>query len=88
MSKDAERAATVVRERVGDRKPKLILHFECTGRGKLMLRDQVRQDLVRRIQSSLPGDTPWFGAYVGGEIAPVRETNMFHNYTAVLAAIV
>jgi hypothetical protein len=88
MSKDAERAAGAVRDRVGDRIPKLILHFECTGRGKVMLRDQVRQELVRRIQSAFPNAVPWFGAYINGEIAPVRETNMFHNYTAVVVAIV
>jgi len=88
MSQDAERAARSVCDRLGGRKPKLVLHLECTGRGKLMWSEEVRQELVRRMQSTLPGDVPWFGGYFAGEIAPVGETNMFHNYTAVLAAFV
>jgi small ligand-binding sensory domain FIST len=84
---EADRAAVSLRERIGDRTPKMMLHFECTGRGKLMLRESFRQELIRRTQVSTPDGVPWLGAYVGGEIAPVGETNMFHNYTAVVVAV-
>jgi hypothetical protein len=87
MYADAERVANAIRERIGERKPKLMLHFECTGRGKLLLREQVRGELLRRIRGAADDAVPWFGAYVGGEIAPVGGTNMFHNYTAVVAAV-
>jgi hypothetical protein len=85
---EADRAAASMRERIGDRTPKMVMHFECTGRGKLLLREPVKQDLIRRTQEAAPGNVPLLGAYVGGEIAPVGETNMFHNYTAVVIAVV
>lgn len=84
---EADRAAARLRERIGDRTPKMMLHFECTGRGKLLLREPVRQDLIRRTQKAAPDGVPWLGAYVGGEIAPIGEANMFHNYTAVVIAV-
>jgi hypothetical protein len=87
MAADTSRMAAMLRARVGERVPKLVLHFECTGRGKLFIRDQVRIDLLQRIQSAAAASVPWFGAYVGGEIAPVGDINMFHNYTAVVVAL-
>lgn len=87
IGKEADRAALHLRERIGDRRPKLMMHFECTGRGKVLLREPVKQDLIRRIQAAAPEDVPWLGAYVGGEIGPVGDTNMFHNYTAVVVAV-
>jgi small ligand-binding sensory domain FIST len=87
ICQDADRGAARLRALLGDRRPKLVMHFECTGRGKLLLREQVKQDLIRRLQQGAPESVPWMGAYVGGEIGPVGETNMFHNYTAVVAAV-
>jgi len=84
---DADRVAARMRERIGDRTPKLMLHFECTGRGRFVLREAVKKDLIGRIQRAAPEGVPWLGAYVNGEIGPVGETNMFHNYTAVVAAV-
>jgi hypothetical protein len=84
---EADRAAARLREQIGERTPKLMLHFECTGRGKLLLSDPVKLDLIRRTQTAAPESVPWLGAYVGGELAPVGGTNMFHNYTAVVIAV-
>lgn len=85
---EAERTAEHLLARLGGRTPKLVLQFECIGRGKLLLSEPVKLDLMRRLQRAAPEGTPWIGAYVGGEIGPVADTNMFHNYTAVVAAIV
>ncbi|HNN96754.1 MAG TPA: FIST N-terminal domain-containing protein [Pseudomonadota bacterium] len=87
MAADTTRVATALLARLAGRTPKLLLHFECTGRGKLFLRDQVRIDLLQRLQSCVPATVPWFGAYVGGEIAPIGDVNLFHNYTAVVVAL-
>lgn len=87
MAADASRMAASLRARLGERQPKLLLHFECTGRGKLFIRDQVRADLLQRVQTAVAQSVPWFGAYVGGEIAPIGSENMFHNYTAVVVAL-
>lgn len=80
-------AAGRLRAKIGDRTPKFMLHFECTGRGKLFLREPEKLDLIARIQAVAEPAVPWLGAYVGGEIGPVGTTNMFHNYTAVVAAV-
>lgn len=84
---EADRAAKLLQDRLEGRTPKMMLHFECTGRGKLLLRESVKQELIRRTQVIAPEQVPWLGAYVGGELAPVGGTNMFHNYTAVVIAV-
>jgi hypothetical protein len=87
LGTEADRAARILQDRLGGRTPKMMLHFECTGRGKLLLSESVKQDLIRRTQVAAPEHVPWLGAYLGGELAPVGGINMFHNYTAVLIAV-
>ena len=84
---DAERAVASLREQIGDRTPKLMLQFECLGRGRFLFSESVKLDLVERTQRAAPAGVPWLGAYVSGEIAPIGQTDMFHNYTAVVIAL-
>lgn len=88
ICREADRTAERLLARLDGRTPKFVLQFECLGRGKLLLSESVKLDLMRRLQRAAPEGTPWIGAYVGGEIGPVADTNMFHNYTAVVAAVV
>ena len=81
-----DRLGAQLRTQLGDRPAKLVLQFECAGRGKIFLRDQLRLQLLRRLQQQLP-DVPWLGFYSLGEIGPVGSRNCFHNYTAVVAAV-
>jgi hypothetical protein len=81
-----DRLATQLLAQLGDRPARLVLQFECAGRGKIFLRDQLRLQLLRRLQRQLP-NVPWLGIYTLGEIGPVGSRNCFHNYTAVVAAI-
>ncbi|MCB9753254.1 MAG: FIST C-terminal domain-containing protein [Myxococcales bacterium] len=83
----ADRAAASLRERLGDRAPKLMMQLECVGRGRFLLNEPTKLDLIRRTQRAAPAGVPWTGAYISGEIAPVGETNMFHNYTSVVLAV-
>ncbi len=81
-----DRLARQIKEQLGDRPAKLVFHFECAGRGKVFLRDQLKLQLLHHLQQQLPA-APWFGFYSFGEIGPVEARNCFHNYTAVLAAL-
>jgi len=68
-------------------KPKIIFHFECAGRGKIILRDRVRLKSIIDLQNKAGSDIPWVGFYGLGEVAPFNEKNYFHNSTTVIAAI-
>ena len=81
-----DRLARQIKEQIGNQPAKLIFQFECAGRGKAFLRDQLKLQLLRHLQEQLPA-APWFGFYSFGEIGPVEARNCFHNYTAVLAVL-
>jgi hypothetical protein len=72
---------------LGSRPAKLVLHFECAGRGKIILREQQKMSLLKGLQQKIGVDTPWVGFYCYGEIAPVGERNFFHNFTSIVTAI-
>ncbi len=74
--------------RLNGRKPKLIFQFECAGRGKIILRDNIRLESINKLQHSIGNDIPWAGFYCLGEIAPINDKNYFHNSTTVITAIV
>ena len=69
-------------------KPKFILQFECSGRGKVVFREQEKNDLIRSLQQEVGADVPWLGFYTYGEIAPVGGLNCFHNFTSVILAVI
>jgi hypothetical protein len=76
-----------IREKMGNRKPRFILQFECMGRGKVVFREQEKIDLLRSLQEDIGTDLPWIGFYTYGEIGPISSYNCIHNFTAVVAAI-
>lgn len=87
IARGLDRMAEEIRGALGDSSPKLVFQFDCAGRGKVVLRDQQKTELLNRLQSNIGGDAPWIGCYTYGEIGPVRQHNCFHNYTAVLAVV-
>ena len=76
-----------LKEKVGSEKPKFVLQFECAGRGKVMLRERVKMELISSLQKELGGDVPWIGFYGYGEIGPVADYNCFHNFTSVVTVV-
>jgi hypothetical protein len=68
-------------------KPKLVFQFDCYGRGRSVFTTQQNQQLLQRLQTAVGADIPWLGFYSHGEIAPIGQTNTFHNYTIALTAI-
>ncbi len=79
--------ATQIKEQLGDTQPKLVFHFDCTARGKIMFRDQEKLRNLRRFRQAVGPEVPWAGFYTFGEIGPVSQHNCYHNYTAVVLAL-
>ena len=63
--------------------PKLICQFDCAGRGKVILGENVLKGVTMG-QDVFENMVPWMGAFTLGEIAPVDGKNYFHNFTASL----
>ena len=64
--------------------PKLVCQFDCAGRGKCIVGDEVLSG-VEMIQRVFDENVPWMGSFAFGEISPVDQRNFFHNFTATLA---
>lgn len=80
-------AASQIKEAVGNRKIKMVFHFDCAGRGKVVFRDQQKNQLLKELQEKVGSSIPWIGCYTYGEIGPVENQNHFHNYTAIISAV-
>jgi small ligand-binding sensory domain FIST len=76
-----------IKEKLGAKRPKFIFHFECVGRGKVILSDKEKIELIASLQRDFGEDIPWIGFYGYGEIGPIEENNCFHNFTSVVAAV-
>jgi hypothetical protein len=76
-----DRIADEIKATIGNQRPKMVFQFDCSGRGKVVLRDQ--QKLVAsRLSAESPTRRALMGLYTYGEIGPVGEHNCFHNFTA------
>ena len=82
-----DQMAGQIKEQLGDAQPKLVFQFECSTRGKLLFREQEKQEIFRRFRQSVSLDAPWAGFYTIGEIGPVEEHNDRHFYTSVVLAL-
>jgi hypothetical protein len=87
MTTGLDRMAQQIRDQLGDEKPKLVFQFECATRGKMMLREQEKLQVLNRLRQSLDPEAPWAGFYTWGEIGPVEEHNDRHLYTSVVLAL-
>jgi hypothetical protein len=82
-----DRMAEQIKQELGGAQPKLVLHFDCVSRGKLMFRDQEKLRLLRQFRQAVGPEAPWAGFYTFGEIGPVGKQNCYHNYTAVVLTL-
>jgi hypothetical protein len=95
MRRDPEKMAQGIDELIarmkselGDRRPAVVLQFECLARGKHMFREEDKMSLLKMLQAPFGGEVPWIGFYCYGEIAPVGSIPiMHHNYTTVMTVI-
>jgi len=65
-------------------KPQLVAQFDCAGRGKAMIGEEVGKGM-ELVQEGFESSVPWMGAFAFGEISPINEKNFFHNYTGTMA---
>lgn len=82
-----DRIAREIKQAIGGNRPKMVFQFDCAGRGKVVLRDHQKVQLLETLQQELPSGVPWMGLYTYGEIGPMGGQNCFHNYTAVVLSI-
>jgi hypothetical protein len=82
-----DRMAAQIKQELGGAQPRLVLHFDCTARGKVMFRDKEKLQLLRQLRQAVGPEAPWAGFYTFGEIGPVGKHNCYHNYTAVVLAL-
>jgi hypothetical protein len=82
-----DRMARQIKEQLGGEKPKLVFQFECLTRGKTMLREQEKLQILKRFRQSVDPEAPWAGFYTIGEIGPVEKHNDLHLFTSVVLAL-
>src|SRR5215210_4408708 len=87
MTTGLDRMAAQIKEQLGDAQPNLVFQFECMTRGKTMLREQEKLQLLKQFRQSVSRDAPWAGFYTIGEIGPVEEHNNHHLFTSVVLAL-
>jgi small ligand-binding sensory domain FIST len=75
-----------MKARIGGATPKMVLNFDCAGRGKFLIGSEMAKREVGSAQEILGKSVPWLGWYTYGEIAPVGKRNYFHNWTSVLCS--
>jgi FIST C domain len=84
-------AAQQALKEAGLERPDFLFMFASIGygstRGKLLFREQEKQEILRRFRRSVDPDVPWAGFYTIGEIGPVEEHNDRHLYTSVVLAL-
>lgn len=79
--------AQSIKTQLNGKIPKLVFQIDCYGRGKSISTEQQKHQNLHRLQNDIGADLPWIGFYSHGEIAPIGQQNIFHNYTLVLVAI-
>ena len=82
-----DRMARQIKEQLGGEKPKLVFQFECLTRGKTMLREQEKLQILKRFRQYVDPEAPWAGFYTIGEIGPVEKHNDLHLFTSVVLAL-
>lgn len=87
MFQAAQQSIVRMNNDLAGNKPFLVLHFDCAGRGHVMLSEADKLGLIKSFQAGIAPDAPWAGFYAYGEFCPLGSHNHFHNYTAVIAAL-
>jgi hypothetical protein len=87
MTTGLDRMARKIKDQLEGDQPNLVFQFECLTRGKTLLREQEKLQLLKRFRQSVGPEAPWAGFYTIGEIGPVEEHNNHHLFTSVVLAL-
>jgi len=88
MHRRVDDLAVALQRSLAGRTPGVVLHFDCSGRGRAVFREEQIHAHLRRLQEQTGVGLPWGGFYTYGELASVGGVPCFHNYTAALVALV
>jgi len=69
------RATEEIKAQLGEESARLVFQFDCAGRGKAILREQQKLQLLKMLRQQVGPEVPWLGFYTFGEIAPVGAEN-------------
>jgi hypothetical protein len=83
----AARMARELRTRLGKRKARAVLGFECGARTRPFLGDDGTLEENLALQSELGTEAAWLGMIPWGELIPVAGRPAFHNYAYALLAL-
>jgi hypothetical protein len=67
--------------------PFFAFHFDCAGRGKIVLSEEDKLLLTGRLHEGISTAVPWGGLFTYGEFCPINGQNVLHNYSAVVALL-
>jgi hypothetical protein len=87
ISEGAKKLAERIKTKLDGKKPIAVFQFDCAGRGKMYFGEHVKEKGIDVIQDILGKDIPWLGFYCFGEIAPIKNSNFYHNLTVSLCVI-
>lgn len=87
MFDSATNSVKRLHDELAGRRPMLVLHFDCAGRGRVVMSEADKLELISSLQEGLGYDVPWAGFFTYGEMCPVGGRNIFHNYTAAIAVL-
>ena len=87
IRQSAMQSARELAARRPGRRPNLVLHFDCAGRGRVIFGERATEMAITPIQEVLGRRLPWIGFHTYGEIAQLAGTAYYHNYTVVLLTL-
>lgn len=83
----AARMGRELRARLGERRARAVLGFECGARTRPFLGDDGTLEENLGLQAALGADAAWLGMIPWGELLPVAGRPAFHNYAYALLAL-
>lgn len=87
MQQAAKQTAINILNNLNGKEPKFIFHIECDGRGKMVLPEKDKQNMIAIMQETIGSHIPWIGLYAYGEICPIKDHNCLHSFTGVLSVV-
>lgn len=64
-----------------------VLQFDCAGRGRVIYGNNLNKLIFEPLQKLVAPTIPWLGFHTFGEIAPIYNKNLYHNFTAIIGVI-
>jgi len=89
MFEGVDRIAQRISDHVRGKTPVAVFHSDCLIRGKLSFNRDLKDELLKRMQTTICGDKriPWFGFYASGEFSRIGGKNGWNGFTSTLSML-